>query len=116
MSMSIDQIEQQLADLQVRVSGLESQASIDASSGEFPDPILEAKALAIVRDIFPGTPRVEVTFDPQEPERKWRVICVPVPENFDSERANEEWHRRIYEELGGENVWRYSLYMEFDDV
>lgn len=111
--MSIDQLEQQLADLRVRVEELEGQQAVHCASDGLPQPALEAKALSITRDLFPGPIGVEVTFDPQEPERKWRVISVPAIENLD--QATAQWRRRMFDELGAENVRRYSLRVEFTD-
>ena len=75
--MTIEQLEQELADLRLRVEELESLTPGSSNGGEHPLPELEAKALAITRDLVPEPISVEVTFDPQEPDRKWRVISVP---------------------------------------
>jgi hypothetical protein len=113
--MTIEQIEQQLADLRVRVEELESHAST-TSSGEIADPTLEAKVLAITQDLFAGAIHIEVTYDPQEPERKWRLVCVAVADADAIDQASSEWRRRVFEELGPDDAWRYSLSLEFGDA
>jgi hypothetical protein len=53
---------------------------------------------------------VDDNFDPQEPERRWRVIyATPHASDEATESAEAQWRRRMFDALGPDNVWRFTL-------
>jgi hypothetical protein len=111
--MSIDSsFEQQLHDLRQRVEGLEARMLHVPLSIPEPavDPALEARAIAITRDLFPQVLGVEDNFDPQEPDRHWRVIyAAPHETPEDTQAAKLQWRRRMFDVFGPDDVWRFTI-------
>jgi hypothetical protein len=98
------------------VEGLEARA-LPLHLAENPiDPGLEAKAIAITRELFSEVLRVEDNFDPQEPERAWRVIyAAALSRDEDTEAAKVKWRRRMFDEFGPDNVWRFTICVIYSD-
>jgi hypothetical protein len=80
------------------------------SQGSGYDAAFEAKVLAITSEYFPGPYEIEETFDPQEPEHRWRVIVVQhVGSIQDIQTAKQAWRERILNEFAPEDALRYTL-------
>src|SRR5690349_16461098 len=97
----------------IRTSNSGRSADIPLSSqGSGYDAAFEARVLAITRKYFPGPYEIEETFDPQEPEHRWRVIVVNTHAAVHEILALEEaWREQIHHECGPENALKYTLFV-----
>jgi hypothetical protein len=74
------------------------------------DPALEARAVAVVNEFFPGPVEIEENFDPSEPDRRWRVILVYATGTDEELLAKEAaWRKRALEQFTPDEIWRYTL-------
>jgi hypothetical protein len=74
------------------------------------DPALEARAVALVQEFFPGPVEIEEDFNPSEPEHKWRVIVVESTRPLDQiSAAKALWRQRVIREFTPDESLRYTL-------
>jgi hypothetical protein len=94
----------QRADLQVA-----AEVPLHGQESDF-DPKLEARAIAVVNEFFPGPVEIEENFDPAEPDRKWRVIVVHAAGTDEALLAKEAaWRKRVIEQFTPDEILRYTL-------